>query len=312
MALSYFFWKKNDFPRTGDNVWLANFSITYFCQPCHISRCPDKSKNKIQHKRWTNLHVWGDFKRLSDAESSLGSKGRMKISCLQEKAPPVSVCMKQWLCNSMLTIWSQSCGAVIMNQKGNKKDNQTFTIPGRGLISASFIQCAWWQRWRWWQGEAWRCVCATPHWLEPALTALWAWCLIIHVVGGGETDILFSSYLGIYCSTECNITVQKQDPKRTNPTIPPFSSAPPPHFSLLPKLHYSTANSSNLLQSPDPFRLITNSITWRRIITVGASVCFWNVPKIITNVPQVISECSFPHILCFIMFLFCFFYIFAK
>lgn len=78
--------------------------------------------------------------------------------------------------------------------------------------------------------------------------ALWAWCLIIHVVGGGETDILFSSYLGIYCSTECNITVQKQDPNRTNPTIPPFSSVPPPHFCLLPKLHYSTANSSNLLQ----------------------------------------------------------------
>lgn len=121
MALSYFFLQKNDFPRTGDNVWLANFSITYFCQPCYISRCPDKSKNKIQHKRWTNLHVWGDFKRLSDAESSLGSKGRMKISCLQEKAAPVSVCMKQWLCNRMLTIWSQSCGAVIMYQKEKKK-----------------------------------------------------------------------------------------------------------------------------------------------------------------------------------------------
>lgn len=81
----------------------------------------------------------------------------------------------------------------------------------------------------------------------PALTALWAWCLIIHVVGGGETDILFSSYLGIYCSTECNITVQKQDPNRTNLTIPPFSSVPPPHFSLLSQLHCSTA--SNLLQS---------------------------------------------------------------
>lgn len=157
--MSYFFCKKMIcLIQAIDNVWLANFSITYFCQPCYISRCPDKSKNKIPHKRWTNLHVWGGFKRLSDAESSLGSKGRMKISCLQEKAPPVSVCMKQWLCNSMLTVWS-----VIMYQKERKKDNQTFTIPGRGLVSASFIQCAWWQRWRWWQGEAWRCVRATPH-----------------------------------------------------------------------------------------------------------------------------------------------------
>lgn len=62
-------------------------------------------------------------------------------------------------------------------------------------------------------------ICSsTSSW--PRLRALWVWCLIIHAVGGGGTEILFSAYLGIYCSTECNITIQKQDPNHTNPTIP--------------------------------------------------------------------------------------------
>lgn len=48
-----------------------------------------------------------------------------KSPVCRKRLPPVSVCMKQWLCNSMLTIWSQSCGAVIMYQKGKKKKRQS-------------------------------------------------------------------------------------------------------------------------------------------------------------------------------------------
>lgn len=40
-----------------------------------------------------------------------------------------------------------------------------------------------------------------------------------------DREILFSAYLGIYCSAECNITVQKQDPDHINLTIPPSTSS---------------------------------------------------------------------------------------
>lgn len=44
-------------------------------------------------------------------------------------------------------------------------------------------------------------------------------CLIIHAVGGGGTEILFGAYLDIYFSNKCSITRQKQDLKRSKPTI---------------------------------------------------------------------------------------------
>lgn len=39
-----------------------------------------------------------------------------------------------------------------------------------------------------------------------------------------DREILFSAYLGIYCSAECNITKQKQDPNHSNssPLTSPF------------------------------------------------------------------------------------------
>lgn len=42
-----------------------------------------------------------------------------------------------------------------------------------------------------------------------------------------DEEILFSSYLGIYCSAECNITIQKQDPNHTIPTIPLYLASSP-------------------------------------------------------------------------------------
>lgn len=60
-----------------------------------------------------------------------------------------------------------------------------------------------------------------------------------------DREILFSVYLGIYCSTECNITIQKQDPNYTDPAIHPFplSFFSVSHSLFSPsKLHYITTN----------------------------------------------------------------------
>lgn len=64
-----------------------------------------------------------------------------------------------------------------------------------------------------------------------------------------DREILFSAYLGIYCSAECNITVQKQDPNHINLTIPPSTSS---LFLLLSlsKLHYITASSKKAPSLP--------------------------------------------------------------
>lgn len=58
-----------------------------------------------------------------------------------------------------------------------------------------------------------------------------SWCLIIHAVGGGGTEILFGPYLDIYCLTECSISVQKQDPNPSKTTN--FSACS--RFFLLPE-----------------------------------------------------------------------------
>lgn len=97
---------------------------------------------------------------------------------------------------------------------------------------------------------------STSSW--PRLLTLWAGCLIIHAVGGGGTEILFSAYLGIYGSTECNITVRKQDPNHPNQTISLSFSVSclvlilSVSLSVSPSFHYSSRKSGKCPQPPPP------------------------------------------------------------
>lgn len=111
----------------------------------------------------------------------------------------------------------------------------------------SFIQYAVAVQWWWCCVKAFAHICfSTPSW--PRLGPLWAGYLIINAVGGGGTEILFSAYLGIYCSTECNITIQKQDPNHTNPTIPLsfFSSSASPSVYLEFPLYHNSQKAPSL------------------------------------------------------------------
>lgn len=67
-----------------------------------------------------------------------------------------------------------------------------------------------------------------------------------------DREILFSAYLGIYCSPECNITIQKQDPNHTILTIPLSLSSSSSLFLLLAlsNLHYITTNSEKAPSLP--------------------------------------------------------------
>lgn len=138
------------------------------------------------------------------------------------QCPPVSSCVclhgdDQWTCEH----WVIDCGP---DSWITKWEEITHILPSSLLSAGSFLHHVV-VVWCWWcRIEACAHICfSTPCW--PRLRPLWARSLIIHVVGGEGTEILFSAYLGIYCSTECNITIQKQDPNHTNPTIPlSFSS----------------------------------------------------------------------------------------
>lgn len=81
-----------------------------------------------------------------------------------------------------------------------------------------------------------------------------------------DREILFSVYLGIYCSTECNITIQKQDPRSKLLHLNSITSPPTvkkrPHSSNwhIPGL------VTDLWLGGDIYRLITTSLVF--IITM--------------------------------------------
>ena len=111
--------------------------------------------------------------------------------------------------------------------------------------------------WSWWcRFEA----CVLLH--NILIQALvWARCLIIYATGGGGTAILFSTYLDIYCSTECNIMVEKPDPKHTNSTIP--LSPCPSSLVLSP-----SSITSQPTPKVSPISLITNRLItqWNKAV----------------------------------------------
>lgn len=76
-----------------------------------------------------------------------------------------------------------------------------------------------------------------------------SWCLIIHAVGGGGTEILFGPYLDIYCLTECSIAMQKQDPKpsKTNQLLCLLPIFSPSRVIKSMITHFSVRNPTYLL-----------------------------------------------------------------
>lgn len=135
----------------------------------------------------------------------------------------------------------------------NKKN--TFTVLSPGLSSGSFIQCAV-------VVEVLVMLRGGPcaHMLlHNVLTQAQGTVgrVLNHSCRGRwrDREILFSAYLGIYCSTECNITIQKQDPNHTKPTIPLSLSS----SSSLSKLHYITTNSKKNKKPPVSFSLLAQS-----------------------------------------------------